>query len=169
MGDLLYYGQEIWDKRYPEIAAMRDDLAERIVADETKQQIGKDWDILLNLADRELSYVDITRSLASEPTPREFAAVLPRGRTIFDSYRRDLSYRPVLVDTSCGSSGGMGTYGAITTATYEVTKGVTSISGGEKTLQCKSCPLCGTPDVTATIADGKITCPICKESVQYDC
>ncbi len=168
MEDLLLYGQEIWDKRYPEIASMRNNLAERVVAGETQQQIGKDWDIMLNLAEIELSHVDISRRLLSEPTLQDFSVSTPRGRTVFDSHRH-LSYQPTMIDTSCGSSGGMGKYGSVTTATYEVSKGTNFSDSGERTLHCKSCPLCGASDITATIANGKITCPICEGSAPYAC
>lgn len=167
MEDLLLYGQEIWDKRYPKLAAMRDNLAERTVLGETQPQIGKDWDIMLNLAELEFAHIDISHRVA-EPTLQDFVSVTRKGRTIFDEHRH-LSYAPTLVNTSCGASGGMGTYGSVTTATFDVSRSTTFSDSGEKTLHCKSCPLCGAFDITATIANGRITCPICAGSAPYAC
>ena len=82
-----------------------------------------------------------------------------------------LAYRPVrAVDTGCGFSGGMELAAPSALGAYSVGEfSVPDFSLGERTLKCKECPVCKAKDIVATIANGKITCPECKASENYEC
>jgi len=84
-------------------------------------------------------------------------------RDIMDDY----GYEPPAAGGSCGSTGSSnGLISAQGGATISF-----ALGGGEggRTLDCKSCPLCGARDIKATISGGRITCPSCNGSAEYNC
>ncbi len=87
-----------------------------------------------------------------------------------------LAYRPVrAVDTGCGFSAGMSLgEGGMNSWSISSSLSPYSVSEfaffiGERKLKCKECPICKAKDVVATISGGKITCPECKASANYEC
>jgi hypothetical protein len=147
---------------------MTKEIAKRIIAGESDRDLAEDWDIMLNLADKELIHEDITSQLPEEPID-----ISSKGKEqiVFDRHR-NLAHKPRTVITSCGVSAGLGEYETeaavptLLTGTFTVQG---EASGKERTLKCKNCPLCLAPDIVATIANGKITCPKCNKSAPYDC
>lgn len=165
----MLHGKELWDKKHQALSLMTEDMAKRIIRGESDENLAKDWDIMLNLADKELLHEDVSPALPGEDM---VLRVIPdRETVIFDRYRH-LSFAPRRMPTPCGLSAGLGTYSTqasdptMITGTF-VVKG--ELSGGERALKCKNCPLCLAPDIMATIKNGEITCPKCKKSAPYQC
>lgn len=166
----LLHGKDVWENKHQELSRMTKNIAQRLIDGESDEELAKDWDIMLNLADKELLHEDITTQLPREPLPLTGDGDEDDDE-IFGRYSH-LSYRPRATNTSCGVSAGLGDYtpetrtAGIITGTFTVTG---EGSGGEKKLKCKKCPLCEAPDIVATIADGRITCPKCNKSAPYAC
>src|SRR3989344_3718445 len=142
-------------------------------ADEIADRIKKKYEVSIGTVKAQKEY-------RVEIHPSTFAAqVLTREQMYL------LGSKPVRrVNTGCGSSGGFllsnsssasnkvltGPAGPFSVADFgkkETSQEINNISEA-RIIKCK-CPVCGAENVKARIADGRITCPECNASANYEC
>jgi len=175
MEQQLLRGDEIMRDKHLELDIIMEDVAKRLAEGATQNEIAREFNIMLGLADKELlhkhwEHQDLV--LPREPNER----VLPPLQAII-AMNSHHGENVRAVETYCGISEGMtleqsptslfGTTektASINSFTFKISK--ESTSNSENTVLCCKCPFCKEL-VDAKIDGGRIYCPECGKSAPY--
>ncbi len=180
---LLMHGKEVWERKYPTLAAMSNNSSSRLVDGRIDDQFKLDWDIMLNHADELFNgqsasgptlkiHEDVSHKIPSKEIvqinlKRDYAGS-PSKKTdnmfIFNQFRH-LSYQPKPKATACGLSSGMGFYGitnsaTVTTGTF-IVQATPGFSSGNINMAINAMPASATSTLNGERTLKCEKCPIC--------